>query len=91
MSTPVEEITKMLATEGGMGLEQDMANFEGEMSDEESGGMDEEEILSVIAAEMSQSATGTYSTEIDANREEALEYYLGNPRGDEIEGRSQIV
>ena len=53
--------------------------------------MDENEILEVIATEMNQSATGTFSTEIDGNREEALEYYLGNPRGDEEEGRSQVI
>lgn len=53
--------------------------------------VDEETILSIIGTEMEQSATGTFSTELDGNREESLAYYLGNPRGDEVEGRSQIV
>ena len=74
----VDEIAGLL--EGDEGQE----NQEGQ-------GMDDEEILNIIAAEMSQSSTGNYSTELDAQRKESLDYYLGNPRGDEQEGRSQAV
>ena len=53
--------------------------------------LDEEGILDIVSAEMSQAATGSFVTEIDGNRQEALDYYLGNPRGDEEEGRSQVI
>ena len=59
--------------------------------EEQQEAMDEEEILSVISTELYQSATGTFSTEVDGSRQDALEYYLGKPRGDEVEGRSQII
>jgi len=46
--------------------------------------MDNETLLSVIQNNLSQSMP------IDRNSSE-LAYYLGNPRGDEVEGRSQVV
>ncbi len=59
--------------------------------DQEEQGMDEEDILNIISAEMAQSATGSFATELDGNREDALDYYHGNPRGDEKEGMSQTI
>lgn len=53
--------------------------------------LSEEDILNIISTEMAQSSTGTYASELDGNREDALNYYLGNPRGDEVEGRSKVI
>jgi len=88
MSTAIDEIAQLLATQGDMGQEQDMANAE---PDEDEGPMSDDDILTIVGAEMIQSSTGTFTTELDGNFEESLDYYLGNPRGDEQEGRSQIV
>ena len=49
---------------------------------------DDDEIISIINAELSVSDS-SYSGEND--NEDAYKYYNGDPRGDEIEGRSQIV
>lgn len=91
MSTPVDAITEMLFTEGDAGEEQMLANIEGEQEEVDLGPLTEEEILNIVSAEMSQASTGAFNTEIDGNREDSLDYYLGNPRGDEEDGRSQIV
>ncbi len=46
--------------------------------------LDEKEITSIISNEL------RFSTGI-VNLAESLDYYLGNPRGDEVEGRSEVV
>ena len=38
-----------------------------------------------------QGATGYANTELSNQREEAMQYYLGEPFGNEIDGRSEIV
>lgn len=92
MSVPIDAITELMLTEGDAGEEQMLANIEGEGEEEEGQGpLSEEEILEIVAAELSQASTGAFNTEIDGNREDSLDYYLGNPRGDEEDGRSQIV
>ena len=37
-----------------------------------------------------QSATAWYSSELSHDRAKAMEYYLGEPYGDEKDGRSQV-
>ena len=50
----------------------------------------EREILSILAKEIHNSS-GYIGGEIVARRKKSLEYYLGNPLGNEQEGRSQVV
>ena len=50
----------------------------------------EQEILSILAKEIHHSS-GYIGGEIVARRKKSLEYYLGNPLGNEQEGRSQVV
>ena len=50
----------------------------------------EQEILSILAKEIHNSS-GYIGGEIVARRKKSLEYYLGNPLGNEQEGRSQVV
>ena len=69
----------------------EQALMQDDMGDQPDEPLDEDSILSIVAAEMSQAATGSFVTEIDGNRQDSLDYYLGNPRGDEQEGRSQVV
>jgi len=53
--------------------------------------MDDLEILQIVAEELSQSAGGNDNEFIDSNRKEALAYYLGQPNGTEVEGRSTVT
>jgi len=53
--------------------------------------LDEDKILSIVGAELTQATNGTFNSELDGNREEALDYYLGNLPGAAEEGRSQAV
>lgn len=85
-----------LVVGGDAALEQIEANLsEGDGVDistaDDTDTLDKQEILEIITQEMAQTSTGNYGNTIDTDREEALEYYLGNPRGDEIEGRSQVI
>ena len=50
----------------------------------------EREILSILAKEIHNSS-GYIGGEIVSRRKKSLEYYLGNPLGNEQEGRSQVV
>ena len=50
----------------------------------------EQEILSILAKEIHNSS-GYIGGEIVSRRKKSLEYYLGNPLGNEQEGRSQVV
>jgi len=84
----VDEIAGVLADEGDAAHEMQQAMEEYEEQEEP---LTEDEVLSIITAEMSQTSTGSGASEIDTNREEALKYYLGNPRGDEHDGSSQVI
>ena len=50
----------------------------------------DEQVVSAIEAEEA-SAYGLLSSELQEQREQALDRYLGRPYGDEIDGRSQII
>lgn len=52
--------------------------------------MDEGRLASILSAEIDD-AIGMLDSETTAQRAEALNYYLRNPYGNEVEGRSQIV
>ena len=52
--------------------------------------MTEEELISRLSSEI-ESSTGHMSSELSHQREESMKYYLGEPFGNEIEGRSEIV
>jgi len=52
--------------------------------------MTDDELASKLSNEI-ESATGNFNTELSSQREEAMKYYLGEPFGNEIEGRSEIV
>lgn len=53
--------------------------------------LDDQSILQIVGAELTNSTSGQYNTEIDGNREKSLSYYLGNLPGPAEEGRSQVV
>lgn len=50
---------------------------------------DKGELKSILEKAVTH-AQGWERDEVDANRMEALKYYLGKPRGDELPGRSQV-
>ena len=50
----------------------------------------ESELVSRLNSEI-QGATGYANTELSNQREDAMKYYLGEPFGNEIDGRSEIV
>jgi hypothetical protein len=50
----------------------------------------EDELVSQLNSEI-QGATGYANTELSNQREDAMKYYLGEPFGNEIDGRSEIV
>ena len=52
--------------------------------------INDEQIASICRGEM-ESASGSSTGEISHERAEALDYYYGEPYGDEVEGRSQVV
>lgn len=52
--------------------------------------MTEDELVSQLNSEIS-GATGYANTELSNQREDAMKYYLGEPFGNEIDGRSEIV
>lgn len=52
--------------------------------------MDDAELKSLIGAEI-QSSLGWFSADLGAQRSEAMSYYLTEPLGNEVEGRSQVV
>ncbi len=52
--------------------------------------MDEGQIKGILEAEIDNSI-GYIETETTEDRRRALDYYLRNPYGNEVEGRSQIV
>ena len=52
--------------------------------------MTEDELIAKLSSEI-ESSTGHMSSELSHQREEAMKYYLGEPFGNEIDGRSEIV
>tara|TARA_R100001530_G_scaffold51032_2_gene37877 strand:+ start:497 stop:2548 length:2052 start_codon:yes stop_codon:yes gene_type:complete len=52
--------------------------------------MTEDELVAHLSNEI-EASTGNYNTELSAQREENMEYYLGEKFGNEIDGRSEIV
>ena len=52
--------------------------------------MTKDELAAQLSSEI-ESASGNFNTELSAQREDAMKYYLGEPFGNEIEGRSEIV
>jgi len=52
--------------------------------------MTDDELASKLSNEI-ESASGDFNTELSEQREDAMKYYLGEPFGNEIEGRSEIV
>lgn len=63
----------------------------------DSGGLDDDQIVSFIQTEMNNAIGGTGSSdsgsdsELTAAWEKALDYYFGKPRGDEVDGRSKVI
>lgn len=58
---------------------------------EESPGLKDEEILSILRQEISTAAGSATTSKLQENRRAALKYYMGDPYGDETEGRSAVV
>jgi hypothetical protein len=54
-------------------------------------GMSEQDLLSMIAAKMQSSHQWYGSGKLASDRIQADSYYRGEPRGDEVDGRSQVV
>ena len=52
--------------------------------------MTNDELASKLSNEI-EAATGNFNTELSEQREQSMKYYLGEPFGNEIEGRSEIV
>lgn len=52
--------------------------------------MDEDELKAIIEAQI-QNAMGYVGGDLSQERAQAMEYYLGEPFGNEVEGRSQVV
>ena len=48
--------------------------------------MTNDELTSKLSNEI-ESATGNFNTELSEQREQSMKYYLGEPFGNEIEGR----
>ena len=49
-----------------------------------------EELVSRLSSEI-EASTGHMNSELSSQREDAMKYYLGEPFGNEIDGRSEIV
>ena len=47
-------------------------------------------LLSLVSQEI-QNSLGFYASELSSQRQNALKYYLGEPLGNEVEGRSSVV
>jgi hypothetical protein len=48
------------------------------------------ELLQVISQEV-QNSLGYYTSDLSEQRQQSLKYYLGEPYGNEVEGRSAVV
>lgn len=71
-------------------IDHDPSYFEDEVIDQEEVAQEERdnELLRICEGELDLSA-GYDDDELVENRKQALDYYFGNPRGDELEGRSE--
>lgn len=58
------------------------------MAKREKMGVDE---LEQLVVHLKETAIGSESSELEAEREKALDYYYGRPFGNEVEGRSAVV
>lgn len=54
-------------------------------------GMRDEEVLSILKAEIASAAGSATTSKLQEARRQALRYYMGEPYGDESEGRSSVV
>jgi hypothetical protein len=52
--------------------------------------LDDSEIIALVDTEINGSAT-YYDSEISSQREKSMEYFYGEPFGNEEDGRSQVV
>ena len=52
--------------------------------------MNDEEVGQIVAREIND-ALNHYDSEFASDRIKALDYYLGEPFGNEVEGKSQVV
>jgi len=52
--------------------------------------MQESELKTIVKDEISQ-ALGQFSSEVSSERSDAMDAYLGQPYGNEVDGRSQVV
>jgi hypothetical protein len=70
-------------------------SFDDELEDDESVrgsvGLKDDEILAILKNEISSADGSSMTSELQENRRQALRYYMGEPYGDETEGRSQVV
>jgi hypothetical protein len=62
-----------------------------EEGEEGTQGMKDEEILSILRAEISTAAGSATTSRLQEDRRKALKYYMGDPYGDELDGRSSVV
>ena len=53
--------------------------------------LEKDDILAIITSELSLADSSTYNGVGNVSLEESLSYYLGQPNGTEVEGRSQVV
>ena len=53
--------------------------------------LDKDDILAIITSELSLADSSTYNGVGNVSLEESLSYYLGQPNGTEVEGRSQVT
>lgn len=58
--------------------------------DRKSGSMDDDQLASIIAAQ-ERAANGSTRSQLSTDRARSMDYYLGRPFGNEVEGRSQVV
>ena len=52
--------------------------------------MDNEALGSIVSGEITD-ALNHYAQEFSAKRIKALDFYLGEPLGNEVEGKSQVI
>lgn len=91
MSIPAEEMMAALeafeddAEGADLGTEAE-ANYRGDKREP----IDDDQLLSIIEEEINRASTG-WTSGLSDDREDAMDYYLGRPRGDEREGQSSVI
>lgn len=53
--------------------------------------MKQDDILALVRAEIANATGALTSNKLTENRRKALQYYMGDPYGDEVKGRSQVI